>query len=135
MKVIRIVATDDGESRFTELDIPIENAAQLYGEVVHISNAFTSPHIQFAEAAMGVDMGWHGVRHPQIAIILAGVMEIETGDGEKRQWRAGEIFVADDKDGKHLTRAVEGPVRVLFVRLPTDFVIERWSLSPARGDI
>ena len=85
------------------------------------------PSVQFYEPPTGLDMGWHGVRHPQIVIILSGVFEIETGDGEKRQWRAGEIFVADDTDGKHLTRVVEGPYRTIFVRLPTDFVIEQWS--------
>ena len=48
-------------------------------------------------------------------------MEVETGDGEKRQWRAGEVFLSDDIEGRHITREVEGPVRVMFVPFPSDF--------------
>jgi len=40
MKAIQIMATDEGESRFTEIDIPIENVEQVFGETVHSSNAF-----------------------------------------------------------------------------------------------
>ena len=80
---------------------------------------------RFLQKLRHLRMSWPGLR--QDSVPLLPNTEIETGDGEKRQWHAGEIFVADDTDGKHLTRVVEGPCRTLFVRLPPDFVIEQWS--------
>ena len=128
MKVIRIVATDDGESRFTEIDIPIENAEQIFGETVHSSNAFTCPNMKFYAFPASLKMeSWHGSPIPQIVLILSGGLEIETGDGEKRQWRAGELFIADDTHGKHKMRAIEGPGYLLNIPLPPNFDIERGS--------
>jgi hypothetical protein len=128
MKVIRIMATDEGESRFTEIDIPIENVEQIFGETVRSSNAFTCSNMKFYEfpASLKIE-SWHGAPIPQIVIILSGGLEIETGDGEKRQWRAGELFIADDTNGKHKMQAVVGPGHLLNVPLPPNFVIERWS--------
>jgi len=53
---------------------------------------------------------WHGSPIPQIGLILSGGLEIETGEGEKRQWRA-----------------VEGSGYLLHVPLPPNFDIEPWS--------
>ena len=36
MNVIRIVATEEDESRFTEIDILMENVEQIFGETVPV---------------------------------------------------------------------------------------------------
>lgn len=36
MNVIRMVTTEEGESRFTEIDIPMENVEQIFGETVPV---------------------------------------------------------------------------------------------------
>lgn len=118
MKVIRLVATEEGESRFTEFDIPI------LGTTIRGSNGFVSSNVSLVEFPEGAESGWHRASARRIVIIISGVMEVETGDGEKRQWRAGEVFLADDVEGRHVTREIEGPVRVVFVPFPSDFVIE-----------
>ena len=117
MNVIRIVATEEGESRFTEFDIPFATIGALNGFVAHVS---------LVEFPMGGESGWHGASARRIVIVVSGVMEVETGDGEKRQWHAGEVFLADDVKGRHITREIEGPVRVVFVQFPSDFVIDTW---------
>jgi hypothetical protein len=131
MKVIRFVATEDGESRFTELDIPIEQAHQdAFGNTMLFSNGFASPNVRFVEMPENLDQGWHGVSNPQIVIVLSGVLEVGTSDNQTRQWQAGDVFIADDTRSKgHTTRVVEGTVRLLFVPFPSDFVIENWSAS------
>ncbi len=129
MKVIRFVATEDRGSRFTELDIPIENEKKFEeGHILYVSNGFVSPDVRFVEVPEGVDTGWHGAPRRQIVIIRSGVLEVSTGDGENRQWCAGEVFLADDVEGKHQTRVVEGPVRYMSAQLPSDFGIENWSV-------
>ena len=125
-KITRFVATEEGESRFTELDIPLLST-EIGGVPMSASNGFISPNVSFVEIPEGADSGWHAATARRIVIVLSGVMEIEMGDGEKRQWHAGEAFIIDDTEGRHVTRVVEGPVRSVLVPFPSDFVIDKWS--------
>ena len=127
MKVLRLVATEEGESRFTEFDIPLVAKKGLAGVPLRVSNGFYSPNISFHELPAPEDPGWHGAKARRIGIILSGVLEFEIGNGEKRQLCAGEVFLADDVEGRHATRVVEGPVRLVFIPFPSDFDIEQWS--------
>jgi hypothetical protein len=54
--------------------------------------------------------------------VLSGTLEVETTEGEVRRWGQGSLLMADDTKGKgHRTRVLEGPAKLLFVRLPDDF--------------
>src|SRR5262249_32655086 len=121
------VATENGESQFMQFDIPLLSK-DLLGIPIRASNGFVSPNVSFVEVPEGADAEWHGATARRIGIILSGVLEVETSDGEKSEWRIGEGFLADDVGGRHLTRVVEGPVRLVFIPFPSDFVIERWSV-------
>lgn len=129
MKITRFYATGDGESRFAEIDIPIEHAQQdADGNTLRFSNDYVSPSVRFAELPEGMVQSWHHAPARQIVVVLSGVLEVGTSDKQTRRWRAGEAFLADDLTGKgHTTRTVEGPVRLLFAPLPPGFVLERWS--------
>ena len=129
MKITRFYATEAGESRFAEIDIPIEHAQRdADGNILRFSNGYASPNVRFAELPEGMVQGWHNAPARQIVIVLAGVLEVGTSDKQTQQWRAGEAFLADDLTGKgHTTRAVGGPVRVVFAPLPPGFVLEQWS--------
>jgi Cupin domain. len=53
--------------------------------------------------------GWVGELHPaparQFLILLSGKVEMETGDGQIRQFRPGDIVLLEDTWGKgHITR-------------------------------
>ena len=125
MRITRIVATEEGESRFTELDIPL--LSQQHGAISRrISNGFVSPSVSFVDMPEGSDSGWHGATGRYIVSIMSGVFEVEIGNGETRQWRAGEAFFIDDREGRHVTRIVEGPLRGVVVTVPSDFVIDEW---------
>ena len=130
MKITRFYATADGESRFVEIDVPIEHAQpDADGNTLRFSNAYVSPNVRFAELPEGMVQGWHHAPARQIVVVLSGVLEVGTSDNQTRRWRAGEAFLADDLTGKgHTTRTVEGPVHVLFAPLPPGFVVERWSV-------
>jgi hypothetical protein len=127
MKLTRFYATEDGESRFTEIDLPIEHAQQdADGNTLRFSNGYASPDVRFAELPEGMVQSWHHAPARQIVVVLSGVLEVGTSDKQTRRWRAGEAFLADDLVGKgHTTRTVEGPARLLFAPLPPGFVVER----------
>ena len=125
MRITRIVATEEGESRFTELDVPL--VGQQHGAMSRlISNGFVSPNVAFVEMPEGSDSGWHCATGRYIVSVIAGVFEVEINTGEIRQWRSGEAFFIDDIEGRHITRIVEGPLRSVVVTVPADFVVDEW---------
>jgi hypothetical protein len=130
MKITRFYATQDGGSRFEEIDIPVEQAQQdPDGNTLRFSNAYASPNVRFAELPEGLAQEWHHAPTRQIVIVLSGVVEVTTSDNLTRQWSAGEAFLADDLTGQgHKTRTVGGPARLVFAPLPEGFSLERWSV-------
>jgi hypothetical protein len=59
--------------------------------------------------------------------VLEGVLEVEVGDGSKSRFGPGDSFIADDLTGRgHLTRDLEGPIRLLYVHLPDTLDFSEW---------
>ncbi len=129
MKITRFYATESDESRFVEIDIPLEQAQQdADGNLLRFSNSYPSPNVRFAELPDGMVQSWHHAPARQVVVVLSGELEVGTSDGQTRRWRAGEAFLADDVTGQgHTTKTVGGPARVLFAPLPDSFDIGRWS--------
>ncbi|HVA69061.1 MAG TPA: hypothetical protein VNF45_07080 [Candidatus Binataceae bacterium] len=129
MKLIRFHATKDGGSRFQEIEAPITEARKdSFGNTLHQSSAFASPSVRFVELPAGLDQSWHNAPARQIVVVLSGTVEVATSDNERRRHSVGQAFIADDVAGKgHLTRVIDGPARVMFVQLPENFDVERWS--------
>jgi len=129
MKITRFYATENSESRFVEIDIPIEHGQRdADGNTLHFSNSYPSPNVRFAELPDGMVQSWHHAPARQIVVVLSGELEVGTTDGQTRRWHAGEAFLADDLTGKgHTTKTIGGSARVLFAPLPDGFDIGRWS--------
>ena len=119
MRVTRFYETAGGGSAFDEVDIAIENAnLDNWGNLLRTSARFDSSGVQVFEAPEGAFQDWHNAPRRQLCIVLTGVWEIGTTDGEFRRWGPGEAFLPDDVEGTgHTSRVVEGPVRILFVPL------------------
>ena len=129
MKITRFITTENGESQFSEIDLPIDFVREdVNGNIVFLSKAFNSPRVRFVELPEGYDQDWHNAPKRQIVILLSGVVEVRTSDNQIRQWGAGDVLLADDVSGKgHQTRAINGSVRMVYVPLPEDFTLEYWS--------
>jgi quercetin dioxygenase-like cupin family protein len=129
MQITRFSTNENGESQFSEIDLPIDYKREdIEGNVVLLSQAFNSPRVRFVELPEGYDQGWHNAPRRQIVILLSGVVEVRTSDSQIRQWGAGDVVLADDVSGKgHQTRAINGSVRMVYVPLPADFSLENWS--------
>jgi hypothetical protein len=82
-----ILVEDDSGSRFEEIELPVtEPRPDPFGNVMHQSNAFSSPSVRFVELPRGLDQSWHHAPARQIVFVLSRVVEVGTSDNEKRLW-------------------------------------------------
>ncbi|GAB4322562.1 MAG: hypothetical protein Kow0010_03450 [Dehalococcoidia bacterium] len=125
MKATWIYTGDDNQSHLAEIDIPLE--AGPYGS---LSEIIPAEGIMFRVTDPGAVLDFHVAPRRQFVITLAGVAEIECGDGTTRRFGPGDILLADDTTGQgHITREIEGPRRSIFVPLPADLDIARWRVD------
>ncbi len=73
----------------------------------------------FQETEGSYNIDFHNTPRRQYVVNLIGEVEIEVGDGSKRTFGSGDIFLAEDTTGQgHKSRAVEGnPRKSLFITL------------------
>jgi quercetin dioxygenase-like cupin family protein len=131
MKLTRFYATEEGASRFEEVEVPVnESRPSAAGGILKQSNPWPSPAVRFLELPSGLDQSWHHAPARQIVLVLSGCVEVETSDNQKRRCTTGQAFIADDLTGTgHSTRVIEGPATVMFVELPEGFDVAKWTAS------
>jgi quercetin dioxygenase-like cupin family protein len=129
MKITTFEATNTGESRFREIDVLYAlQRDDHFGHQLLLSTPYASPNVQFVELPAGMEQDWHNAPARQLVMVMSGVIEVETTDGQRRQWKAGEAFLPADVDGRgHRTRCIGGAVRLLFAPLPEGFKVDTWS--------
>jgi hypothetical protein len=114
VKITRIY-DDNGQSRFADIDILL-NARKPIGGLsgLRASASLATGQCFLSFAPRGV-MEPHAAPRRQLVVILSGEVEVETGDGNTRRFRPGEMMLADDTTGSgHITRFL-ADVTVLFV--------------------
>jgi len=105
MKIMRVYSGSDGESHFDEIEVDIEKLQPGDG-------------IVFRHASPGAVNDWHRAPRRQYVINLSGESEVEVGDGTKRKFVPGDIYLADDTTGQgHISRAIGNQPRV-YVTIP-----------------
>ena len=131
MKVTRFFTTEDGGSAFDELDIPVViSTTDAWANELQFSEAFASPNVRIFEAPVDAFQDWHNAPTRQLCIMLDGIWEIGTTDGDKQRWGPGEVFMPDTVAGQgHTSRVVEGPVRMVFVPVPAEVDIASWHMD------
>ena len=116
MKITRLFTGTDDRSHFEEIDVPFEPRGDF--------GVFTLPEpsraVFFREIPPGWVYAWHTVVCREFVVTLSGKAEIETGGGEKRVFRKGDVLLAEDTTGQgHRTRVIGRNVwRQIFVTLP-----------------
>ena len=128
MRITRFVTTSDGGSRFEELDIPFPQPyVDEFGNTYHLTRAFASSGV-IVDLPHGLNQDWHVAPSRQLVVVLCGRLEVETTDAQVRRWGPGDMFMADDPKGTgHRTRVVEGPAKLVFLRLGDDFDPVAWT--------
>ncbi len=121
MKLPRIYVGDDNQSHFEELELPLQAERRA------TSQWLSGAAVAFGESPALEPQDWHHAPRRQLVAVLNGVLEIEVGDGTKRRFEVGDFFLADDLPGQgHLTRDIQGPVRLLYVQLPASLDPTAW---------
>ena len=114
MKVTRIYTGDDGQSHFE--DIEYDLSASAAGRV---SELIPAQGMILRETPGDYNLDFHPAPRRQFVINLDAAVEISVGDGTKRVFGPGEVFLAEDTTGQgHMSRAIDGRVRhSIFVTL------------------
>ena len=116
MKIARLYAGKDGESHFDAVEASLDAASgdMRLPELTRVAGIFVRDNSKGSPTP-----DYHPVSRRQYGVILNGEIEIEVGDGSKRRFGPGEMFLAEDTTGRgHKSRAVGGKNReCLFITL------------------
>jgi hypothetical protein len=109
MQFCRLYSGDDGKSHFEELD-------QQEGSK-HFLTSVAAKALVFKNDINRDDLhGWHTAPRRQWCITLSGSVEIGLGDGTKKTFGSGDVFLAEDVTGQGHTAKPTNWVRA-FVHL------------------
>jgi quercetin dioxygenase-like cupin family protein len=104
MKVVRIYTGSDNQTHFE--DVAVETFAELSAKV-------GEGPVRLNQGPAKSSLDFHNAPRRQYVVIMSGVMEVEIGDGSKRQFVAGDVLIAEDLTGKgHITRGIGEEPRV-----------------------
>ena len=120
MKCVKVVTTEDGGSRFVDVDIEQTAAPVVPG----VPSLLVSPPALVHEVVfvtMPTDVRStepHHAPNRQFAIVVDGEVEIETSDGERRTFSPGAFVLVEDTAGSgHVTRVLKSPASLMWVSL------------------
>ena len=114
MKILRVFTGPDGRSHFDEVvvELSLQNAMGNMSELQAVKG------VVFRTTPADYEFDFHNAPCRQYVVNLQGTLEMEAGDGTKRRLGPGEILLGEDTTGEgHITRAVDGPGRSLFIPL------------------
>ena len=109
--IVRIYTGDDGQSHFEDLDAftePVRRIATKPGEDLVFRR---SPENSFSD--------WHNPSRRQYLFVLDGRLEVSVKDGSTRQFKAGDVLLAEDLTGQgHVTKSVGGAYTSVSMGIP-----------------
>jgi hypothetical protein len=119
MRYVKVVTTEDGGSRFVDIDV--EQTAAPFAENVPpllVSQPLPAHGLVFVTTPDDLrETEPHPAPRRQVVIVLDGEFEIETTDGDRRIFPPGGVALVEDTSGRgHVTRAASG--RASFVAVP-----------------
>ncbi|CAM3151684.1 hypothetical protein DRF59_06920 [Chryseobacterium flavum] len=101
MNITRIFSDERGETHFENIEIPLVDQ----GDIGFLSETFEVKKLQFRKVPADYDFDFHCAPQKQYIALLDGGVEIETSQGDKREFQTGEILLVEDVTGKgHKTK-------------------------------
>lgn len=95
MRYTRVYHDDSGETHF-ETVVNKGNQTE-----VGLMTAVTHPKaMQFRDSGSANSFSWHNAPQRLYIVMIAGEVEIEVSDGEKRIFGPGDVLLMEDTEGK-----------------------------------
>jgi hypothetical protein len=121
MRYVRCVADEDGETHW--VDAEFELTMEVFAPPappLRRSTTLAATGVLATEFPVGWVGDWHPTPERQFFFILAGTIEGECSDGERRVCPPGSVVLLEDVSGKGHRSWVVGdlPVSAAVVRLP-----------------
>lgn len=90
--IIPCITNDgDGPSFFSEKAVTLNGDEQRM-----LSEQIAAVNFRLRESSESYESGWHVAGDPTMLIILSGCMQIELRNGLFKNFKAGEMFIAED---------------------------------------
>ena len=111
MQFVRLFTGNDGRTHFQDIDLLFDRT----DAIKPIRLAKTTGAVSICRFSPDHPVSWHPAPQLQYVVMLAGQMEVEAGDGERRRFSVGDVLFTEDTVGKgHVTRTVGDEPRVLL---------------------
>ncbi len=121
MKYVRIHEDQNGLSHFDEVEVRV-NLVEFAPPAppLNVSGVSPATGVGFVSFPVGWNGDWHPAPRRQLFLFLAGEIEAETGDGERRRFGPGSAVLVEDMSGAgHRSRVVgHGEVVAAVVHMP-----------------
>lgn len=118
LNYLHLYADENGVSRFKEASLPFSRSPSG-PELLALAN---KEGASFLRLAAGEFEDWHIAPRRWFLIVVQGISEVGTSDGNVRRLTPGTVVLMDDTTGKgHTTRAV-GPEDHIALVVPIDEV-------------
>lgn len=115
----RLFSDEAGESHFEDIEVPM-SAVQYAppAPAVHLSDPVSATQVSWFR----FPADWNDAAHPtprrQLAVVLAGEVEVWTSNGDKRLLGPGDSLLMEDTTGKgHGARPLNGEASALMIAL------------------
>ena len=121
MKYVRICEDAEGYSRFDEVEVAFARGDfSPPGPPLDVSADMPADGAVLIRVPAGWERDWHPAPRRQLMVFLAGIIEVETSNGETRRFGAGSVVLVEDTTGHgHRSRVVgDEPVLAAVVRIP-----------------
>lgn len=118
LKYITLYTGSDDKTHFKDNYIPWHPISSSAKESVYVTPFKKATDIGFLHLPIGQKSGWHPAPKKQFVMVLTGIMEVETGDGEKLTFAPGSVLLVTDVTGKGHRTNVIGDQEVLVAWVP-----------------
>jgi hypothetical protein len=115
-KTIRItrIYAERGQSHFEDVELETKLAGGAPpAPPLKMSAGFPSEQCQFLLQPPGWEAGWHSAPKRLLFCILTGEFGVEVANGERRQFKAGEMILVEDRSGQGHRGWVVGDAELL----------------------
>ena len=108
MKYFRVYSDENGVSHLTQLEMRLAPVVlSLSTPALQACEPQAASQIMFVRLPPGWSTDWHPAPAYQYVCVLAGQVEFTVGDGDVRQFAAGDVLHLQDITGKgHCTEVI-----------------------------